>query len=222
MALPKRMLLQMDNPNRPATRMLDRHLRPYIDPPLNLIGGQIARSGLTANMVTLIGLAFGLAGAAAIVAGHFLLAVALILASRVADGLDGAVARAQGVTDFGGYLDITCDFVFYAAIPLAFILCDPTANGLAGAVLLASFYINGASFLGYAILAEKKQMTSDAHGVKSLYFTGGLLEGAETIAFFIAICLWPSWFAPMAYGFAILCAVTTASRVALAARIFRG
>ncbi|CUX80156.1 MAG: CDP-alcohol phosphatidyltransferase [Roseibaca calidilacus] len=200
--------------------MLDRHLRPYIDPPLNMIGGQIARSGLTANMVTLIGLAFGLAAGGAIVAGHFLLAVALILASRVADGLDGAVARAQGVTDFGGYLDITCDFVFYAAIPLAFVLHDPASNGVAGAVLLASFYINGASFLGYAILAEKKKMRSDAHGVKSLYFTGGLLEGAETIAFFVALCLWPGWFAAMAYGFAALCGVTALSRILLAARVF--
>lgn len=200
--------------------MLDRHLRPLIDPPLTVIGGQIARSGLTANMVTLIGLAFGLAGAGAIVAGHFLLAVTLILASRVADGLDGAVARAQGVTDFGGYLDITCDFVFYAAIPLAFVVHDPVSNGLAGAVVLASFYINGASFLGYAILAEKKQMRSDAHGVKSLYFTGGLLEGAETIAFFVALCLWPEWFVPMAYGFGALCGVTATARILLAARVF--
>jgi len=201
--------------------MLDRHLRPYIDPPLNLIGGQIARSGLSANMVTLIGLAFGLAGAGAIVVGHFLLAVALILASRLADGLDGAVARAQGVTDFGGYLDISCDFVFYAAIPLAFVMFDTAMNGLAGAVLLAAFYINGASFLGYAILAEKKQMRSDTHGVKSLYFTGGLLEGAETIAFFVALCLWPTWFAPMAYGFAALCGLTAIARILLAARVFQ-
>lgn len=200
--------------------MLDRHLRPLIDPPLNLIGGQIARSGLTANMVTLIGLGFGLAAAGAIMGGHFLLAVALILASRVADGLDGAVARAHGVTDFGGYLDITCDFVFYAAIPLAFVIVNPTQNGLAGAVLLASFYINGASFLGYAILAEKKQMRSDSHGVKSLYFTGGLLEGAETIAFFIVLCLMPGWFVPLAYVFAALCAITATARVLLAARIF--
>lgn len=200
--------------------MLDRHLRPLLDPPLNLIGGQIARSGLTANMVTLIGLAFGLAGAGAIVAGYFLLAVALILASRFADGLDGAVARAQGVTDFGGYLDITCDFIFYAAIPLAFVLHNPASNGVAGAVLLTSFYINGASFLGYAILAEKKQMRSDLHGVKSLYFTGGLLEGTETIAFFIAICVWSGWFVPMAYVFATLCCVTAGARVLLAARVF--
>jgi len=200
--------------------MLDRHLRPFIDPPLNLIGGQIARSGLTANMVTFIGLAFGLAGAGAIIGGHFLLAVALILASRLADGLDGAVARAQGVTDFGGYLDITCDFIFYAAIPLAFVLHDSDSNGVAGAVLLASFYINGASFLGYAILAEKKQMRSDLHGMKSLYFTGGLLEGAETIAFFIVICLWPDWFVPLAYVFAALCGVTAGARVLLAARVF--
>ncbi len=202
--------------------MMDRHLRPLIDPPLNLLGTQIARAGLGANAVTLAGLAMGLAGAVAIVAGHFLLALVLILASRLADGLDGAVARARGVTDFGGYLDIFCDFVFYAAVPLAFILHDPGAHAVAGAVLVASFYINGASFLGYAILAEKAKMRSTAHGVKSLYFSSGLLEGTETIAFFVALCLVPGWFAPMAYAFAALCLVTAGARVALAAQVFRG
>jgi phosphatidylglycerophosphate synthase len=147
--------------------MLDRHIRPIIDPLLNQLGVGIARAGLSANMVTLIGLGVGLMGAAAIVAGQFYLALALIVASRVADGLDGAVARATKVSDFGGYLDITADFLFYGAIPLAFVLFDPTSFGAAGAFLLTSFYVNGASFLGFSVLAEKKAMRSDAHGVKS-------------------------------------------------------
>lgn len=202
--------------------MLDRHIRPLIDPPLNRLGGQIARSGISANTISLAGLGFGLAAAGAIVAQLFALAVLLILASRLADGLDGAVARAQGVTDFGGYLDIVCDYVFYAAVPLAFVILDPQANGVAGAFLLLSFYVNGGSFLGFAILAEKKQMRSDAHGVKSLYFTGGLLEGTETILFFLALCLLPFWFAPLAWGFGALCLVTALARVLLAAKVFGG
>lgn len=202
--------------------MLDRHIRPLIDPPLNRLGGQIARRGISANTISLAGLGFGLAAAGAIVAQLFALAVLLILASRLADGLDGAVARAQGVTDFGGYLDIVCDYVFYAAVPLAFVILDPQANGVAGAFLLLSFYVNGGSFLGFAILAEKKQMRSDAHGVKSLYFTGGLLEGTETILFFLALCLLPFWFAPLAWGFGALCLVTALARVLLAAKVFGG
>ena len=201
--------------------MLDRHLRPLIDPPLNWLGRRVAGIGLSADAVTLLGLGFGLLGAAAIWTQSYALAIVLIVASRLADGLDGAVARARGVTDFGGYLDITCDYVFYAAIPLAFILVDPVANGAAGAFLLASFYINGGTFLGFAVLAEKQKMTSKTHGTKSLFFTGGLLEGAETIAFFIALCLWPAYFAPLAWVFGALCLITALGRVALAARIFR-
>ncbi len=201
--------------------MLDRHLRPFIEPPLNRMGGVIARTGISANLVTLIGLALGLAAAAAVVAEAFAVAMLLILASRLADGLDGAVARVRGVSDFGGYLDITCDYVFYAAIPLAFVILDPTAHGVAGAFLLLSFYVNAGSFLGFSVLAEKRRMQSDAHGVKTLYFTGGLLEGTETILFFLLLCLFPDWFAPLAWGFGVLCLITAVSRILLAAKVFR-
>jgi phosphatidylglycerophosphate synthase len=130
------------------------------------------------------------------------------------------VARASGKTDFGGFLDIICDFVFYAAIPLAFVLRDPAANGAAGAFLLLSFYVNGATFLGYAILAAKHGMETRTRGEKSLYFTAGLLEGSETIAFFVLIVLWPASFALAAWVFGALCLVTALARVILARRSF--
>jgi phosphatidylglycerophosphate synthase len=201
--------------------MLDGVMRPVIDPVVNRIGKILADRGVTANGVTLVGLALGLAAAAVIaLGGAGLWALLPLLASRVADGVDGAVARVLGKTDFGGYLDIVCDFLFYAAIPLAFVLRDPGANGVAGAVLLASFYVNGATFLGYAVLAEKKGLETRSRGEKSLYFTAGLLEGTETIGFFVLICLWPAAFAPMAFIFAALCFVTALSRVLLARRVF--
>ena len=201
--------------------MLDAQIRPFIDPPLNALGRAMARSGLTADTVTLAGLAFGLLAAASIALGAFTLAVGLILLSRIADGLDGAVARATQKTDFGGYLDITCDFLFYGAIPMAFVWVDPAANGAAGAWLLTSFYFNGATFLGYAILAEKRGIDdNEERGSKSLYFTGGLLEGAETIGFFVLLCLIPNWFAPMAWVFGALCFFTAGSRILLARQVF--
>lgn len=200
--------------------MFDAQLRPIIDPPLNALGRRLARSGVTADGVTLAGLVLGLLAAAAIEGEAYAFALLLIIASRLADGLDGAVARATKKTDFGGYLDITCDFLFYGAIPLAFVWADPETNAVAGAWLLTSFYFNGATFLGYAIMAEKQDLKTSERGSKSLYFTGGLLEGAETIVFFCILCLFPAWFAPLAWAFGALCFITAGSRVLLARQVF--
>ncbi len=200
--------------------MLDRYARQLIDPPLNQIGSGLAARGFTANGVTLIGLGLGLLAAAFIALGWPLLALVPLLASRIADGLDGAVARATRKTDFGGYLDIAADFLFYGAIPLAFVLNDPVANGAAGAFLLASFYFNGTSFLGYAILAEKHGLKTDAQGEKSLYYSNGILEGTETIVFFVILCLFPAYFAVLSWIFGILCFATATLRIYAAKQIY--
>ncbi len=200
--------------------MFDAKIRPLIDPVLNAQGARLAALGVTANQITLLGLALGLLSAALIACGAVGWALLPLLASRLADGLDGAVARAGTPSDFGGYLDIVCDFVFYGAVPLAFVALAPEVNGLAGAFLLCSFYANGASFLGYAVLAEKREMKTRARGVKTLYFTGGLLEGAETIGFFVLLCCLPGSFVPLAYAFGTLCFLTALSRVLLAAKVF--
>lgn len=200
--------------------MLDGQMRRLIDPPLNHAGRWLAARGATADGVTLAGLALGLLAAGFLALGlPGLVALVPLLASRIADGLDGAVARATQKTDFGGYLDIVCDFLFYGAVPLAFALRDPS-NAPAAAFLLTSFYVNGTSFLGYAVLAEKRGMTTSSRGEKSLYFTAGLLEGSETIAFFVLLCLWPAGFVPLAWGFGALCFVTALARVLLARREF--
>lgn len=199
--------------------MFDARLRPLIDPPLNAVGRTVAAIGLTANAVTVIGLGFGLVAAGLIAAGYPLLALPMLLANRLADGLDGAVARATERTDLGGYLDIVFDFLFYGAIPLAFALQDPDSNALAAAVLLLSFYANGAAFLTFAIMAERKRLETSRQGPKSLYYLGGLAEGAETILIFALMCLWPEGFALLAYGFAALCGVSAAARIATAIRV---
>ena len=200
--------------------MLDGWARRRIDPILDELGGQIARAGVSANAVTVIACAVGLAAAFAISQEQFLLGLALMLVSRLGDGLDGAVAKVKGKTDLGGYLDIVLDFVFYGAIPLGFVLADPQANAVAGAVLLFSFYANGSSFLAYAVLAEKRGLQTAVRGGKSLFFTTGLAEATETIAVFAAFCLFPGWFAGIAYVFAAVCFHTAFSRILLAVRTF--
>lgn len=200
--------------------MLDSYARKLIDPPLDRIGRALASRGVTADGVTLFGLALGLLAAAMIALGVPGLALIPLLASRIADGLDGAVARATRKTDFGGYLDITADFLFYGAIPMAFVWHAPALNGAAGAFLLASFYFNGASFLGYAVLAEKYGDTTSAQGQKSLYYSNGILEGTETIVFFGLLCLLPAYFTPLAWVFGGLCFLTATLRIYAAKQIY--
>lgn len=200
--------------------MFDARLRPLIDPPLNAIGRRLAAWGIGANMVTLTGMALGVAAGAALAQDALLIGLALIVANRLLDGLDGAVARANGLTDFGGYLDIVADFAFYVSVPLGFALAEPD-NALPAAVLLASFALTGISFLAYATLAAKRGAETQAHGRKSFFYNSGIAEGTETIALFIAMCLWPGWFAVLAYGYAVLCLLTVVQRSLVARATFR-
>jgi phosphatidylglycerophosphate synthase len=171
-------------------------------------------------MLTFVGLAFGLAGAVAIGFGEFGWGLAIIVANRLCDGLDGAVARVKGPTTLGGYFDIVGDFAFYVSIPLGFGYLDP-ANTLAAAVLIASFVLTGVSFLAFAVIAAERGEETSAHGKKSFFYSTGLAEGTETIAVFIAMALFPAWFVPIAYGYAVLCVLTVFQRSALAVAQFR-
>ncbi|MBZ0163401.1 MAG: CDP-alcohol phosphatidyltransferase family protein [Notoacmeibacter sp.] len=201
--------------------MLDGWARRQIDPQIRALATVAAKWEVSANAITVTGCVLAIAALAAIAYGFFLLGLVLILSSRLCDGLDGAVATIKGQTDFGGFLDIVLDFVYYGAIPFGFVLADPASNAIAGAALIFSFYVNGASFLAYAVMAEKRALDSNARGSKSLYFTTGLAEATETLAVFVLACLMPAWFPALAWIFAVIVVYTAFSRVALAARTFR-
>jgi len=200
--------------------MLDARARPLIDPPLSILGRALAASGVTANSLTLSAFAIGMLALPALAFEWWTVALVLILTNRFLDGLDGAVARATQPTDLGGYLDIVCDFIFYALIPVGFAIADPAANALPAAILIASFVGAGSTFLAHAILAERHGLTTRAQGHKSLFYMSGLMEGTETIAVFIALCLWPDWFPMLALVTAGLCAVSTVGRILLTVRTF--
>ena len=193
--------------------MLDRSAQALIAPALQSLAAWLVRRGAAADAVSLLGFALGLGGAGLIVAGQSQAALLLLLASRLADGLDGAVARLTQPTDRGAFLDITLDFLFYASVPLAFALADPAANALAAAVLLAAFIGTGSSFLAFSVLAERRGLKSAAFPDKGLYYLGGLTEATETLVCFVLMCHWPAGFAPLALGFAALCGITLLARL---------
>ncbi len=201
--------------------MFDAKIRPLIDPPLNALGARLAGLGVSANLLTFAGLALGLGAAMAIAQGHFAAGLALILANRLIDGLDGAVARVNGPTALGGYFDIVADFAFYVSVPLGFGIVSE-ANTLAALVLVASFVLTGVSFLAFAATAAERGDKSDAHGTKSFFYSTGLAEGTETVVVLSAMALLPHYFVPLAYGFAALCVLTVFQRSALAMKQFGG
>lgn len=200
--------------------MFDARLRPLIDPPLNKAGAALARIGVGANQLTLASGAVGVLSGIAIGTGHIGFGLALILVSRVLDGLDGAVARATKVTDFGGYLDIVADFFFYVSVPLGFGFLDP-ANAPFAMALIASFALTGVSFLSYATAAARRGIETDAHGKKSFFYSTGIAEGAETIAAFVLMSLAPNLFPIIASVYAAMCILTVIQRSLAAADAFR-
>lgn len=193
--------------------MLDRVALQLLRPTLDAAARGLARAGLHADQVTLIGFGIGVAGAVSIAFEQFVPGLLLMLASRLFDGIDGALARLTVPTDRGGFLDITLDFLFYASIPLAFAVARPGANALAAAVLLAAFIGTATSFLAFATLAAQRGLKSTAYPNKGIYYLGGLTEGTETLSCFALMCLWPALFPVFAYGFAALCGLTIVTRL---------
>ena len=201
--------------------MLDRALAALIRRPLQAVARRLVTLGVGADAVTWAGFAVGALAALLIALGSPLPGLAALLASRLMDGLDGAVARLTRPTDRGAFLDITLDFLFYASIPLAFAVAEPAANALAAAVLLAAFIGTGSTFLAFAVLAERRGLKSEAYPSKGLFYLGGLTEASETLICFVLMCLWPAHFAWWAYGFAGLCLMTIVARLAAGWRAFR-
>jgi phosphatidylglycerophosphate synthase len=193
--------------------MFDRLAATAIAPAVQIIARQLHRWGWRADWLTWMGFLLGIFASILIACRGYQMGLLLMIVSRLLDALDGAVARLSQPTDAGGFLDIALDFLFYASVPLAFAISDPAQNALPAAVLLAAFVGTGSSFLAFATLAAKRGLHNPRYPQKSFYFLGGLTEATETLLCFAAMCLWPPYFAVLAYGFAVLCAVTIVTRV---------
>ncbi|MFK7858980.1 MAG: CDP-alcohol phosphatidyltransferase family protein [Granulosicoccus sp.] len=193
--------------------MLDKHIVPRIKPLLASGARRLHCTGISANQVTVAGFFVGMLCVPAMALGQPLLALICLLTNRIADGLDGELARLDSPSDAGSFLDITLDFIFYASFPLGFALHHPSSNALPAAFLIASFVGTGASFLAFASQAEKHSIQSRDFAYKGLYYLDGLAEGTETIVCFALMCLLPAHFALLAWTFAGICLLTTINRV---------
>lgn len=177
------------------------------------MASRLHHRGIKPDTVTVIGFCLGLLVVPLVATGHFMVALAVLLLNRLADGLDGELARMGSPTEAGSFLDITLDFVFYALFPIGFAIYDPAEYALPAAVLICSFVGTGASFLAFATQAQKRGIVSPNFSYKGLYYLNGLAEGTETIIFFVLMCLFPTLFAPLAWIFAAICVITAVNRV---------
>jgi len=193
--------------------MLDKHIVPLLKSPLQRLATVLIARGWRADKVTVVGFLLGVCCIVALALGHALLALVFLLLNRLADGVDGELARLNKPTDAGGFLDISLDFVFYALFPLGFAIADPASNALPAAALIASFVGTGASFLAFSSMATKLDIAHPEFSYKGLYYLDGLAEGTETVLFFVLMCLLPNYFAVFAWVFTAICLVTAVNRI---------
>ena len=200
--------------------MLDYRINTIIHPIMNSLANYVPRQ-ISANTITLANFTFGIMVVPLLWLKLYSAAMIVILVNRFFDGLDGAVARKLGPTNLGGYLDITCDFIFYSVVIMGFALADPRNNGLAAAFLIFSFIGTSSSFLAFAAAAEKKGISTNAYGIKGFYYLGGLAEGTETILFLVIICIYPATFSVLAVVFGSICWITVLGRFSSAFTLLR-
>ena len=200
--------------------MLDHRINKIIHPIMNGLANHIPRQ-ISANTITFAGLVFGIMVVPLLWFELYNTAMTVILVNRFFDGLDGAVARKYGPTNLGGYLDITCDFIFYSVVIMGFALASPENNSLAAAFLIFSFIGTGSSFLAFALAAEKQGLSSDFHMPKAFYYLGGITEGTETILFFVVICMYPLSFPIFAVLYGSICWFSVLGRFGSAFTLLR-
>jgi phosphatidylglycerophosphate synthase len=196
--------------------MLDARMRQMLSPALNAAGRRLAAAGVPPAALTGAGWAAGAGACAATALRAWPAALALWLASRLADGLDGPTARAAGSpTEAGGFLDIVADFSVYAGVILAVAVAFPAAR-LACVALHTAHYISGTAFLALSSLAERRRQRLGDE--RSLRFVGGLAEGTETIAVYVLLFLVPGHAVVIVWAFTAVVAITVGQRIVLGLR----
>lgn len=198
--------------------MIDAYLREKLHGPLDRCAEVLDVRAITPDRLTALGLMLGLGSALAAGFQVWLLALGLWLVSRLADGLDGPLARRRaGATadaGAGGFFDITADFTVYGATVVG-VAFGATAGFDAPwwpfLVVLLAYYINGSAFLAFSSIAERSGRRMDDG--RSLSFLGGLAEGAETIAVHSLWLLLPGVSWQIAVVWAAVVAISAGQRI---------
>ncbi|MFJ4037080.1 CDP-alcohol phosphatidyltransferase family protein [Microbacterium sp. NPDC090007] len=208
--------------------MLDRSMRAVLSGPLDAAAAVLDRPGVTPDRLTIAGLVLALASAGAAAAQWWAVAVVLWLVSRVADGLDGTLARRRraqgrgGESEAGGFLDITADFIAYGAGVFGVAWGATTAFDTPWwpfLLVLVVYYVNGTAFLAFSSIAERTGRRIDDG--RSLSFLGRIAEGTETIVVHALWLILPFWAGGIAVVWSVFVGVSAVQRIVVGYRLLR-
>ncbi|GAA1158070.1 CDP-alcohol phosphatidyltransferase family protein [Nesterenkonia sandarakina] len=212
--------------------MFDARLRARLAPALDTTAGWLDVPWVTPNRLTGLNLIAGLASAVLAATQLWVPALLMWLLCRVADGLDGPLARrrraqgsAQGSAQDsgagssassgqGGFFDICADFIVYGATVIGVAIGTTAAFDapwLPFLLVLFAYYINGGAFLAFSSIAEKEGKTLDDG--RSLSFLGGLAEGGETVLVHSLWLIFPAAAVYIASVWAVLVCLSAAQRI---------
>lgn len=199
--------------------MFDQQARPHL---ARAIAPLARRVPVGPMAITGFALVLGLASATAAAGRWWKAALVLWLVSRLADGLDGVVARnTQANSDFGGYLDFVADMAVYVALPLGIGFGLDDANSwpiIAG--LLASFALNVTTLSHFSALLEKRARGANHNSeATAVTMPCGLIEGGETIVIFALVLLLPAIASWLLAAMAVLVTLGAIWRVIRARRL---
>ncbi|GAB3536307.1 CDP-alcohol phosphatidyltransferase family protein [Arthrobacter tecti] len=210
--------------------MFDARLRPIMAPALNFAAARLDVPWITPNRLTTLNLILGLASAALAAGQLWVPALIAWLLCRLADGLDGPLARLRASRSNatnddvgqGGFWDISADFIVYGATVVG--VAVGTTSGfntdlLPFLLVLFAYYINGSVFLAFSSIAERSGRQLDDG--RSLSFLGGLAEGAETVVVHSLWLILPAFAGQIALVWAVLVSISAGQRVVAGFRALR-
>ena len=198
--------------------MLDQKFNFFFKPVLKKFATIFLKYQILPNQITLFSIILGIICFIFLSLGFIYTALLFFLLNRIFDGVDGALARLKEPTDLGGFYDIISDFLIYALLPFGFILFDNN-NFLSMSLLLTSFIGTCSTFLTTAWIFEKKKIKIEQLSQKSFFYSEGLIEGTETIILFIFMFLFYEVANFIAWIFAILCFITSMTRIIKVSKI---
>lgn len=176
--------------------------------------------GVTPGVITGGGLVAGLLAATAVASGVPRLALMLWIVNRIADGLDGVVARHAGTASpLGGFWDISLDMTAYSAMVIGFAVAYPE-HGLLWSLVLMGYVLAITTTLALSAAADQLSRTVAA-GNRTFQFTRGLAESGETTVVYAIWLLWPGLIAPVGWAWCAILAASAVQRGWLAHRALR-
>jgi phosphatidylglycerophosphate synthase len=200
--------------------MFDERVRGWLPIVAAGTAHRLVRLGISPHAVTWFGLVAALLAAALVGAGRPFAGLIVWVISRVADGLDGLMARESGRTSaFGAYLDITLDMAGYSAMLVGFSLLHPeyalawlaVACAYVMAITTTLALSHGAALLGRSI----------SNTNRTFQFTASLAEAGETSVMYALWIVFPHWLPWLVWLWVALIIVTVVDRTRLARRALR-